>query len=172
MLIRRLARPLLASIFVYGGIGALRDVKGHAKAAAGLLDKTVTPVKDSIPEQVPTDPETLVKIDGVVKVGAGVLLALGKWPRVAALLLSGSVIPTTLSAHAFWEIEDPEQREAQRIQFLKNLGLLGGLLITAVDTEGKPSVGYRARHGAHKVAEQTQQAVDSARLTASRAVDQ
>ncbi len=171
MLVRRLARPLLASIFVYGGIGSLRDAEGHAKAASGLVDKVITPVKDSIPEQVPTDAETLVKVDGAIKIGSGVLLALGKWPRVAALLLSGSVIPTTLVAHSFWKIEDPEQREAQRIQFLKNLGLLGGLLIAAVDTEGRPSMTYRARHGAHRVAEQTQHAVDSARATASRALD-
>lgn len=159
MLIRRLARPLLASIFVWGGIGVFRDTAGHAQAAGPLVERVTAPVKDSLPEEVPTDPETLVKIDGAVKIGAGVLLGLGKAPRLAALLLSGSLIPTTLVGHAFWEIDDPEQRSAQQIHFLKNLGLLGGLLTTAVDTKGKPSVGYRARHGAHKVAEQTQQAV-------------
>ncbi|SFT70235.1 Uncharacterized membrane protein YphA, DoxX/SURF4 family [Actinopolyspora lacussalsi subsp. righensis] len=159
MLIRRLARPLLASIFVWGGIGVFRDTEGHAKAATPLLERTTAPVKDSLPQQVPTDPRTLVKIDGAVKIGAGVLLGLGKAPRLAALLLSGSLVPTTLAAHAFWEIDDPEQRAAQQIHFLKNLGLLGGLLTTAVDTKGKPSVGYRARQGAHRAVEQTQQSV-------------
>lgn len=168
MLVRRLARPLLASIFVYGGIGALRDVNGHAQAAKPLIDKVTGPVKDSLPDELPTDAETLVKIDGAVKIGAGALLALGKWPRLAALLLSGSLIPTTMSAHAFWEIDDPNQRSAQQIHFVKNLGLLGGLLIAAVDTEGKPSVGYRARHGAHKVAEQTHSAVESAKGSAHK----
>ncbi len=168
MLVRRLARPLLASIFIYGGIGALRDVQGHAQAAKPLVDKATGPVKDSLPEEVPTDPETLVRIDGAIKVGAGVLLALGKFPRLSSLLLSCSLIPTTLSTHAFWEIDDPEQRAAQQIHFVKNLGLLGGLWIAAVDTEGKPSVGYRARHGAHHVAEQTQHAVDSAKKSAHR----
>ncbi len=160
MLIRRLARPLLATVFIHGGIGMLRDVQGPAKVAASLLDKTGQ-ATDSLPEQVPTDPETLVKIDGAVKIGAGVLLATGKAPRLSALVLAANLVPTTLGAHAFWEIEDPDERSAQQIHFLKNLGILGGLLITAVDTEGKPSLGYRTRRGAHKAAEQTQHTVDS-----------
>ena len=168
MLIRRLARPLLAAVFIYGGIGALRDAEGHAKVARPLVDKTVGNVQDSLPDQVPTDAETLVRLDGAVKIGAGTLLALGKAPRLAALLLAGSVVPTTLVGHAFWEIDDPQERSAQQTQFLKNLGLLGGLLIAAVDTEGKPSVTYRARHGAHVVAEQTQQGVKVAKKTARK----
>ncbi|CAL99501.1 putative membrane protein YphA (DoxX/SURF4 family) [Saccharopolyspora erythraea NRRL 2338] len=166
MLIRRLARPLLATTFIYGGVQALRDVPSHAKAASPLLEKTTGKVRDSLPEQVPTDPETLVRIDAMVKIGAGTMLALGKFPRLASLLLAGSVVPTTLAGHPFWEISDPEQRQSQQIHFYKNLGLLGGLLISAVDTGGKPSVGYRARHTAqrarhtaHKVSEQTHQAV-------------
>ncbi|MEV0082369.1 DoxX family protein [Saccharopolyspora sp. NPDC050642] len=159
MLIRRLARPMLAAIFIYGGIGALRDAPSHAKAAAPLLEKTTAPLKDSLPEHFPTDPETLVRIDGAVKIGAGTLLAIGRFPRLAALLLAGSVVPTTLAAHAFWEIDDPQERANQQIHFLKNVGLLGGLLITAVDTGGKPSVGYRAKRRARKVSAHTHQTV-------------
>ncbi|MDR7301892.1 DoxX family protein [Haloactinomyces albus] len=156
MLVRRLARPLLSSIFIYGGIGALRDVKGHAKAAEPWLNKTVGQVRDSVPEQVPTDPETLITIDGAVKIGAGAMLALGKFPRLSATLLTGSLTATTLSQHAYWEYEDAEQRATQQVQFFKNLSLLGGLLITAVDTAGKPSVGYRTRHGAQRLTDQAQ----------------
>ncbi|MEU6132012.1 DoxX family protein [Saccharopolyspora sp. NPDC047091] len=169
MLIRRLARPLLAAIFISGGINALRDTGGHAKAAAPFLDKTVGKVEDSLPEQVPTDAVTLVRLDGAVKLGAGVLLALGKAPRFAALLLVGSTVPTTLAAHAFWEIDDPQERAGQQIHFLKNIGLIGGLLIAAVDTEGKPSVAYRAKHGASRVAEQTQVNAKAAKKMARKA---
>ncbi|MCI2418654.1 DoxX family protein [Saccharopolyspora sp. K220] len=158
MLIRRLARPMLAAVFIYGGIGVLRDTPSHAKAAAPLLEKTTGPIKDSLPERLPTDPETLVRIDAAVKIGAGTLLALGKFPRLAALLLAGSIVPTTLVGHAFWEIDDPEKRADQQVHFIKNIGLLGGLLITAVDTGGKPSVGYRAKRRAHEVAAQTKRA--------------
>ncbi|GAA0508825.1 hypothetical protein GCM10011581_19080 [Saccharopolyspora subtropica] len=159
MLIRRLARPMLAAIFIYGGIGSLRDVQSHAKSATPLLEK-VGPIKESLPEQIPTDPETLVRIDGAVKIGAGTMLALGKFPRLASLLLAGSTAATTLAAHRFWEIEDQEQRTNQQIHFLKNIGLLGGLLISAVDTGGKPSVGYRARRGARRFADRTHHTVD------------
>jgi putative oxidoreductase len=151
MLIRRLARPMLASIFIYGGAQALRDTKGAAAAAAPLLDKAATKIKQAgLPKQVPTDPETLVRFDSAVKLGAGMMLAMGRCPRMAAVLLSGSLIPTTLAMHAFWEYSEPEQRKAQQVEFWKNLSLLGGLLITAVDTGGKPSIGYRARRGARR----------------------
>ncbi|GAA2820427.1 DoxX family protein [Saccharopolyspora taberi] len=159
MLIRRLARPLLATAFIYGGVQALRDVPNHAKAATPLLERTVGRARGSLPAQLPTDPETLVRIDGLVKVGAGAMLALGRWPRLASLLLAGSVIPTTLAAHSFWEFTDPEERANQQVQFYKNVSLLGGLLISAVDTGGKPSVGYRARRRANKVAAKGQKAV-------------
>lgn len=150
MLIRRLARPMLAAIFVSGGINVLRDSQGHAKAAAPLVDRTLGQVRDSLPEQVPTDPETLVRVDGVVKVGAGALLAAGRFPRLSSLALAASMVPTTLVGHSFWEVEDPQQRTEQQIHFLKNAGLIGGLLISSVDTKGKPSVGYRTRSGAEK----------------------
>jgi uncharacterized membrane protein YphA (DoxX/SURF4 family) len=90
----------------------------------------------------------MVKIDALVKIGAGAALALGKLPRLSAALLAASLVPTTLAGHPFWELDDPKERSAQRIQFLKNLGLLGGLLLASADTEGKPSLGWRARRGA------------------------
>ncbi|GAB3286102.1 DoxX family protein [Parasphingorhabdus pacifica] len=158
MLIRRLARPLLAASFIYGGVQVLRDVPSHAKAAAPLVNRTTECVRDWLPEQVPTDAETLVKLDGVVKVGAGTMLALGRFPRLCSLLLADSLVATTLATHAFWEIDDPQERAAQRIHFLKNASVLGGLLISGVDTKGKPSVGYRTKHNAHKIAKETKKA--------------
>lgn len=169
MIVRRLARPMLAAMFIYGGIGALRDPEALTKTAQPVLDQTVGRVEDSLPEQVPTDAVTLVKLDGAVKLGAGVLLALGKAPRLSAVLLAGTLVPTTLAGHRFWELDDPQERAGQQIHFFKNLGLLGGLLITAVDTEGKPSVAYRAKHGASRVAEQTQLNVEQAKKAARKA---
>lgn len=163
MLIRRLARPMLAAIFISGGINALRDSQGHAKAAAPLVDSTIGQVRDSLPEQVPTNPETLVRVDGAVKVGAGALLAVGKLPRLSSLVLAASMVPTTLAGHSFWEIEDPQQRAEQQIHFLKNTGLIGGLLISAVDTKGRPSVGYRTRRNAEKARKAAKKKAKSAK---------
>ena len=48
----------------------------------------------------------------------------------------------------FWEAEEEADRAQQRIHFLKNLSMLGGLLITAADTAGNPSLAWRTRHAA------------------------
>lgn len=141
MLLRRIARPLLAGIFVYGGIAALRDPEGHAKAAQPVLDEIAVRVPV---EEVPSN-VTLVRVDAGVKIGAGLLFALGKAPRLSAAALAVSLVPTTAAGHRFWEIEDPERRQAEQTQFLKNLGLVGGLMLASADTEGRPSMAWRAR---------------------------
>jgi uncharacterized membrane protein YphA (DoxX/SURF4 family) len=139
---RRLARPMLAGIFVLGGIDALR----HPESKAGKAS-TVGP-QIAEPLGLPDDPETLVKINGAVQLGAGLLLAMGRLPRVASLALAGSLVPTTLAGHRFWEETDDRARSMQRIEFFKNAAMLGGLLLAAVDTEGRPSVSWRARRAA------------------------
>lgn len=162
MILRRLARPLLASIFIYGGVNALRQAEGHAEVAKPLLDKTLGQQQDKLPDQLPTDPVTLVKIDAAVKIAAGSALALGKFPRLSALALVGSLVPTTAAGHAFWEAKDADKQE-QIFHFLKNAGLVGGLLIAAADTEGKPSVGWRARRAAKKASQQVADTAGAAR---------
>ena len=84
--------------------------------------------------------------------GGGVLLAIGKFPRLASLALIGSIAPTTYAGHRFWEEPDAEKRAQQQTQLLKNLGLLGGLIFAAVDTEGAPSVGWKTRRRVHQAA--------------------
>jgi uncharacterized membrane protein YphA (DoxX/SURF4 family) len=149
MLLRRVARPLLAGIFIQGGIAALRDPKTHADMAAPVLDRAA-PVLDKVTEAAPIDHrppnETLVKVDAVVKIGAGTLLALGKLPRLSAAALAPSLIATTAAGHRFWEEDDPNQRLNQQVHFVKNLGLLGGLMLAAADTEGRPGLAWRAKH--------------------------
>ncbi len=78
---------------------------------------------------------------------AGACLAAGWFPRLASLALAGTLVPTTAAGHRFWEAEDAD-RAQQRIHFLKNLSMFGGLLIAAADTSGQPSLAWRARHGA------------------------
>jgi uncharacterized membrane protein YphA (DoxX/SURF4 family) len=141
-LVRSVARPMLASMFVTGGVDSVRkpaEKAGTAEAIAPSLAARIPVLRDQ-------DTETLVLLNGAVHVGAGTLLALGKLPRLSALALAASLVPTTLAGHRFWEVEDPNARKLQRIQFTKNVGLLGGLLLAAVDTQGKPGVVWRTRH--------------------------
>ncbi|RBY78372.1 hypothetical protein DQ238_12280 [Geodermatophilus sp. TF02-6] len=169
MLVRRIARPLLASSFVYGGIDTLRNPQSRVPGAAPVVDQIARTADEQLPVQVPRDVEQWVRIDAGVKVAAGSLLALGKLPRLSALALSASIVPTTLAGHRFWEHDDPKERFGQVAHFLKNLGLLGGLLIAAVDTEGKPSVGYRARRAAQKAADATEKNLGRAQKRAAKA---
>lgn len=162
MILRRVARPLLASIFIVGGINALRSPQRHAEVAKPVVDQAVGDNADLLPESVPTDPEALVMIDAAVKVGAGTLFALGKFPRLSSVLLLGSLIPTTFAGHRFWECADEGEKQQQMMHFLKNAGLAGGLLLAAADTEGKPSVGWRARRAAKRATEGIHDVSDSA----------
>jgi putative oxidoreductase len=139
-LARTVARPLLAAIFIYEGWDAIRHPSGRVRQAESVL-----PIAEKVPI-LPQDAEKLVRINGIVMVGAGTLMALGKFRRLAALTLIGSIIPTTYAGHRFWEEEDEATKAQQRIHFLKNLGLLGGLILELFDTEGSPSLRWRATH--------------------------
>jgi uncharacterized membrane protein YphA (DoxX/SURF4 family) len=61
----------------------------------------------------------------------GTALVVNVLPRIAALGLVASLVPTTLAGHPFWKHEEAGARTAQRIQLLKNVGLVGGLLTVA-----------------------------------------
>ncbi|MCS0638409.1 DoxX family protein [Streptomyces sp. LP05-1] len=164
-ILRKLARPLLASTFVTGGLNALR----HPKELAPVAEPVTAPLTARIP-LLPEDPAQLVRLSSGVQVGAGVLLALGRVPRLSALALAATLVPTTLAGHAFWAEEDPERRAQQRIHFFKNVALVGGLLIAAADTHGKPSLAHRSRRAAtegRRAARRSARTADrSARLAA------
>jgi putative oxidoreductase len=144
--LRLLARSALGALFINGGIDAMRNPSGRAKLAAPITEKA-REVVDFLPE----DNEQLVRINGAVHVAAGGLLVLGKFPRLSALVLAGSLIPTTLGGHRFWEADDDTTRKNQQIHFLKNLSILGGLLFASLDRQGNPSLGWRARRAAERI---------------------
>lgn len=198
MISRRIARPLLSSIFIAGGIEAIRRPSAHAQAAEPVIDlvseatapmakkvavavgqaadaaesgvdtalaaspldedeavaQTVSSaahqVNETVHEVVARQPmvfenETYVRVNGAVQVGAGILLAFGRVPRLASAALAASLIPTTFAGHRFWEAEGDE-RKAQQLQFAKNMSLLGGLVLAATDTGRAPTVGWRIAH--------------------------
>lgn len=167
-LVRMVARPMLATIFVVQGYKSLRDPSTAIPAATKFAER-ITPLLEKRAPNAPTDPSVLVRINAGAQLGAGVALATGTFPRLAALVLTGSLVPTTVAGHPFWELDDPDQRRGQGIQFMKNLGLAGGLLLAAVDTDGKPGLAWRARHGAREAKRATKTAKREARLAAKAA---
>ena len=132
-MVRRLARLMLAAVFVLSGIDTLRNPEKQVATATPWLEKTLDKVGDKLPEQIPTDPKTLVRLSAGVKVAAGIGLACTPLHRVSAIVLAGDLVPTTLAGHPFWQYEDKAVWRQQRIHFLKNLGLIGGLIIAGFD---------------------------------------
>lgn len=141
MLVRRLARPMLAAVFVAGGVDTLKTPGGRAE----LAEPVALPLARRLPAPLPEDPEALVRLNAAVQVVAGLALATGRLPRLSAVVLAASLVPTTLAGHRFWEADDPAARKQQQLHFTKNVAILGGLLVAAVDTGGRPSVAWRAR---------------------------
>ena len=91
---RTIARPMLASMFVVGGVNALRNADKLAVRAKPVTDRVAPFLKPS-PLPVPSDPATLVRLNGAVHVAAGLALATGRAPRLSSAVLAATLVPTT-----------------------------------------------------------------------------
>lgn len=152
--IRSLARPMMAAMFVTGGIDALR----HPQARAGAV------------EEAGLDNATqLVRVNAGAMLAGGLGLATGRLPRLSALVLAGTLVPTTFVGHPFWSEKDKAARKQQQIHFFKNLGMLGGLLMTAADTGGRESIPHAAGRISRRSADKTAKAADRASKKAKKA---
>jgi putative oxidoreductase len=125
--LRPVARVLTGSTYAVLGLDALRAPGGRVELAGPVLAQ----IRTAVP--LPEDDELIVRGNAAVQVACGGLLALGIAPRLSALALAGSLIPTTLAGHSYWKLEDPAERRAQRVQFHKNMALIGGLLLAVLD---------------------------------------
>ena len=126
------ARILTGSTYVLLGFDALREPGGRVDQAAPLL----ATIRKQVP--LPADDELVVRGNAAVQVAAGALLMLGRAPRLSALALAGSLVPTTLAGHPYWSLENPAARKMQRIQFHKNMAMIGGLLFAVLDSKDRP----------------------------------
>ncbi len=126
--IRKIARPLVSSIYVASGINTLRnsDYQVQVTRDAGL-----------------PNPEQLVRVHAAGNVVGGLAFATGRFPRLAALGMAVNLLPTTYVGHPFWNYEGQE-KQMQQVHFFKNLSLIGGLLLAVADTGGRESVTHAA----------------------------
>ncbi len=118
------SRILLAGVFLVFGIRKLMAVAG----TAGYLTKLGLPMGD-----------ILVWAVILIEVGGALLLIVGWQTRLAAWILAGFVVLATLAVHRYWEFEGP-QYVAQLTNFMKNLAIVGGLLLVAASGPGRMSV--------------------------------
>jgi putative oxidoreductase len=155
---------MLSAIFISSGVKILLNPDAKAEAAGRVTDR-IGPLIEKVDPRLPSDTRTLTQIKAGVDVVAGLLLATGHVTRPAAAALAAGLIPTTVAGHPFWA-HPKEQRAAHQTQFLKNLGLLGGLLLAAADTEGKPGLKYRTTHAVDRSQRNVKRAVRTARREA------
>jgi putative oxidoreductase len=162
--VRSAARALLGAIFVVSGARTLVNPDAQVAAAKRMTDRIV-PLLERTDPRLPTDTRTLVRIKAGVDLAGGLLLASGHLTRPAAAVLAGNLVPTTLAGHPFWSVPAAERRQHE-IHFLKNLGLIGGLLLAAADTEGRPSLRYRTEHAVERGQRSVRRRVRTARREA------
>lgn len=167
---RLIARPMLASMFLVGGVNALRHPEALAERAKPVTDRLVPLIAKAAPQlPIPQDAATLVRLNAAVQVAAGIGLASGRAPRISSAVLAATLVPTTAAGHRFWEAPDPAAKAQQRIHFFKNVSMLGGLLISAGDTDGKPGVAWRTRRVAKDARREAKHLAATARREAKLA---
>lgn len=162
--VRTAARAMLASIFVVSGVRNLISPDSRVPNARRVTDR-VSPLLEKIDPRIPTDPATLVRVKAASDVLAGLALASGHLTRPAAVVLAAGLVPTTVADYPVWA----GPKEENTHQFLKNLGLLGGLLLAAADTEGRPGLRYRTSHAQRSVKRAVRTAKREAKIAAMSA---
>lgn len=139
--LRFVASAALAGIFITGGVNALKDPKPLATISKDTIEgigKTVS-VATGVSGPAKVDPALVVRANGAAQILGGIGLFSGLLRRPAAFGLILSLIPTTLAGHPFWKMNGNE-RSSQQVQFSKNLGILGGLLMVLIEPRRKPLI--------------------------------
>jgi putative oxidoreductase len=117
-------RILLGLIFVLSGSQKLTAFSGLVASITG--------------KGLPM-PEVLAVLTIAIELGAGLLLVVGWKARWAAFLIFLFTIPVSLVFHNFWAMEGA-QAAMNQIQFLKNLSIMGGMLMVAAFGPGRYSL--------------------------------
>lgn len=124
-----LARLLLAALFLPAGIGKISGFSG----TAGYIGSVGLPM-----------PELGAAVAIAVEVLGGIALIIGLGTRWAALALAGFTLVASFFFHAYWALP-AEQQMMQQLMFMKNIGVVGGLLALAAFGAGAFSLDARRK---------------------------
>ena len=122
-----IARILLALMFVLAGVGKLGGLEG----TAGYIASKGLPL-----------PMVLAVATGVLELVAGVLLIIGWQARWAALALAAFTLVASVIFHNFWAMPAAQQM-MQQLMFMKNMAVIGGLLLVFAFGAGALSLDAR-----------------------------
>lgn len=156
MLIRRIARPLLASWFVSEGLDAARRPSAHVAfarpAVEALLERTT-----GVPRPSDAQLRTIIQAHGLATALAALALALGRAPRTAALALAALTLPLAAASMPGGKGAKlaPEASRERRDRFVRSLAFTGAALIAGVDAEGRPGVSWRLANAREQAAART-----------------
>lgn len=157
-MLRRTARALLATAVVADGWRALRHPREELAAVPPAQDALARAVAAS---GVTVSTDLVLRGIGATKIVAGALLGLGVAPRVAAGTLAVLHLPSAVAAHPFWRARG-QQRKDEIAGLVKDVAVLGGLLLAAADTAGKPSLAWRLDAARSDAADHLSDARDAA----------
>jgi len=181
-LLRAAARTMLASYFVVNGLKAFRHPEQFTEAAEPVADSLLPLAKAALPKQaavyLPDDTVSLVKATGIAQIVGGLSLATGIGRRLGAAMLTVTMLPHVVASNPL-RVSSGEREELYG-KLSKNVALLGGVALAAMDTEGRPNLVWRARaqkeifaresSRARRIAErQARELGKSARRTAGKA---
>jgi putative oxidoreductase len=121
-------RVLLAFLFVYSGFGKMGGFEGTAASIAS--------------KNVPL-PEIATTIAIVIEFIGGLMVAVGWKARWAALIVAAFTLVATLLYHNFWAMADAATAGTNKIMFLKNIAVIGGLFIVYALGPGRLSIDRR-----------------------------
>lgn len=159
-LIRAAARTMLAGYFIVNGAKALKDPQDHAAETERFASTVVPLAKKVAPEEIatsiPEDAETLTRITGAMQLFGGLALMTGKGRRLGAHAIATAMIPQLMASNPL-RGADAHERSANRAQMLTNIALTGAAVIAANDTEGKPSLAWRAQDQQRRIARSVEQ---------------
>lgn len=159
-LIRAAGRTMLASFFVVNGAKSALKPEPLVADAEPIVAKAVPLAQRVAPASVspyiPEDTKTLVRLNGAAQVAGGLGLASGIGRRGASALLAASMVPHVLASKAGKDAS-PAERTAARSTLLRNVALLGATLIASQDTQGHPSLAYRAQQQQRALSKQARE---------------
>jgi putative oxidoreductase len=124
-----IGRVLLALIFVIAGVNKLTAFTGTAVGMAAKMSGLPMAVIYVL----------LIATIAIELVG-GLMIVLGWYARFAAAAIFLFTIPVTLLYHPFWAVPET-QKVLQQIMFMKNLAIMGGMLMIAAFGPGPKSLG-------------------------------
>ncbi len=172
-LLRFFARSLFASAFVVDGVKKVSKPSEYTDEAEAFTEKVVPMLQKVVPapysSSIPESTETWVRVSGAAQVAGGVMFATGLGRRLGALLLTKTSILNLAIALPAKDASKDEKAQA-RPAVMTSLALLGASMLAARDTQGKPSLGWRAGNTAKAAEKKISSVSDDLSKSAKKAM--